>query len=47
MGGTCSMRRREMYEDFRWGSLNESDHLEDLEVKLMIFFEKDYKEISL
>jgi hypothetical protein len=38
IGEASSMCRREMHEDFQWGSLKESDHWKDLEVKLMIFF---------
>ena len=36
-----------MYEEFLLENLKESDHLKDLEVKLMIFFEKDYKVLGL
>jgi hypothetical protein len=37
------MHRREVHEEFRWGSLKESDNLKDLEVKLMIFFKRVIK----
>jgi len=44
IGEASSMRRREMHEKFRWGSLKESDHLKDLEVKLVIFLKRIIKE---
>lgn len=47
MVGASSMPRREVYVEFRWGGLKERDYLKDLEVKLMIFFEKDQKEVGL
>jgi len=37
MGGASSMHRREVNEEFRRGSLKESEQFGDLEVKVMVF----------